>query len=176
MVHPNCYYIITNLAKNVSQTPNLISADVIVSKKDYKEYWLLPPVFSALPFWLNFYGGDLHSAVGRKKGWKYTGRLCLTLGLFESEAKELVGQRDEGLYYEIKHALDLANTVPPAQEYRLLVRPSTCVVYGDAGKDIGLTISIGNYSWNCHATLTVFLFLFESISFRNQGVILVHLF
>ena len=116
-----------NLVETSSPLPVAHYADVAeistVTKRDYKDYWLLPPLKYAKPFWLNLYGssdaeGDQIVAKlmneGRKDGSCYRGRVCMTLHLFESESTELINQKGgsssgvlDTQYFELKHAMEL---------------------------------------------------------------------
>ena len=101
---------------------------VQIGKRDYKDWWLLPPLMYAKPVWLNLYGasekdeGDKNIRKlmneGRKEGSSYLGRICLSIHLFESESIETAEQRGgqgpsgggqivDGQYFELKHAMEL---------------------------------------------------------------------
>jgi hypothetical protein len=84
-----------------------IGTKVVISKTDYKSWWLVPPLQYAKPFWVNLYGAPAvdelpnefdNDVVNRMNsaridGTRYRGRALISMHLFESESQQGANQR-----------------------------------------------------------------------------------
>ena len=157
-------------------SPSAVGLEFVISRKNYKDWWIIPPLKYARPFWINLYGApekDQSNAnfaklmnEGRKEGSCYRGRLCMSIHLFESESFDLANQKSalvEGVpnsqYFELKRVTELVpglSSMPCESKYRLVLKPmegsmlycaSSLIDRYFVNEEVIVVVQCGSYTW-----------------------------